>query len=165
MAKRQKALPKDATEAIRMRAAEFPDVVKGTSCNQSSFKTASGSFLFIGPGAKGVGFKAMLKLGDSMDQARALAAKDSERFEVGKTGWVTVRFSNEKPLPESIWEKWLKESYALCNSGSKKTTRKTVKKKSVGNTRDTANSKRTGKSPSKGAKKVARKKSAKRKTR
>lgn len=66
MAKRQKALPNDATEAIRMRAAEFPDVLKGTSCNQSSFKTASGSFLFIGPGAKGVGFKAMLKLGDSM---------------------------------------------------------------------------------------------------
>lgn len=145
MAKRQKALPEDATEAIRMRAAEFPDVVKGTSCNQSSFKTASGSFLFIGPGAKGVGFKAMLKLGDSMDQARALAAKDSDRFEVGKTGWVTVRFSNEKPLPESIWEKWLKESYALCNSGSK--------------------NKRIGKSPSKGGKKVARKKAAKRKTR
>lgn len=113
------AKSKDATELIRKRAAGFPEVVAGTSCNQSSFKTGSGSFLFIGPGAKGQGFKAMFKLNRSMGQAEELASKDPMRFEVGKTGWVTVRFSNEKPLPKYIWEKWLKESYELCRAKRK----------------------------------------------
>ncbi len=103
----------DPTEAIRKAAADLPDVAKGTSCNQSSFKAGKGSFLFIGPGLKGQGFKAMFKLKDSMPQALDLAEKEPKRFEVGKTGWVTARFTAEEPLPEKIWSKWLQESYAL----------------------------------------------------
>ncbi|MEM7478169.1 MAG: hypothetical protein AAF483_24545 [Planctomycetota bacterium] len=126
---------KDPTEAIRNAAAAFPKVVAGTACNQSSFKTKTGSFLFIGPGAKGVGFKAMFKLDQSMAQAKSLAEKEPDRFEVGKTGWVTVRFTAEKPLAKSIWSKWLKESYSLCTEVKKaaikkKSNKKTTAKKS-----------------------------------
>lgn len=103
----------DPTEAIREMAAAFPEVAKGTSCNQSSFKTTKKSFLFIGPGRKGVGYKAMFKLKASMPQAEKLAIDDPEHFEVGNTGWVTARFSADKPLPKKLWSKWLKESYAL----------------------------------------------------
>lgn len=103
----------DPTDPIRKQAAKFPGVAKGTSCNQSSFKAGKGSFLYIGPGAKGQGFKAMFKLKGSMPDVKKLATKDPERFEVGSTGWVTARFTAEKPLPKSIWDKWLKESYAL----------------------------------------------------
>lgn len=104
----------DPTEPIREKAVTFPDVATGTSCNQSSFKTKSGkSFLFLGPGAKGVGFKAMFKLARSLPQAATLSAKQPDRFEVGSTGWVTTRFTAEKPLPRTVWEKWLKESYEL----------------------------------------------------
>lgn len=119
----------DPTEPIREKAASFPEVAKGTSCNQSSFKAGKGSFLFIGPGAKGVGFKAMFKLEHSMSQARKLASKEPDRFEVGSTGWVTTRFTAEKPLPKSIWEKWLQESYDICCGSSK--GNKAVKKKSA----------------------------------
>ena len=104
---------KDPTEAIRNRAADYPEVATGTSCNQSSFKTMKKSFLFIGPGPKGVGYKAMFKLKDSMPEARKLATKQPDRFEVGKTGWVTARFTAEAPLPKKIWQKWLDESYEL----------------------------------------------------
>lgn len=122
---------KDPTEPIREMAASFPEVAKGTSCNQSSFKAGKGSFLFIGPGAKGIGFKAMFKLSESMDKARELASKDPDRFDVGSTGWVTARFSAEKPLPKTIWSKWLKESYAIscATAGPKKAVKKTAKKK------------------------------------
>jgi hypothetical protein len=119
----------DPTEPIREKAACFPEVEKGTSCNQSSFKAGKGSFLFIGPGAKGVGFKAMFKLEQSMSQARKLASKEPDRFEVGSTGWVTTRFTSEKPLPKSIWEKWLQESYDICCGSSK--GHKAVNKKSA----------------------------------
>jgi hypothetical protein len=113
------ARPEDPTDPIREVAAAFSAVAKGTSCNQASFKTAKGSFLFIGPGPKGKGFKAMFKLDRSMPKARQLAASDPDRFEVGSTGWVTTRFTAEKPLPKSVWGKWLKESYELaCGSGT-----------------------------------------------
>ena len=116
----------DPTEPIREQAASFPEAAKGTSCNQSSFRAGKGSFLFIGPGPKGVGFKAMFRLAHSMSQARKLASQEPDRFEVGSTGWVTTRFTAEKPLPKSIWEKWLQESYEIC-CGSR--TGKAVKKK------------------------------------
>lgn len=122
----------DPTESIREKAASFPEVVEGTSCNQSSFKVGKSAFLYIGPGAKGVGFKAMFKLDQSMPQARELASEEPDRFEVGSTGWVTTRFTSENPLPKSIWEKWLKESHDLCSGssqGKKSGKKKTAKKK------------------------------------
>ena len=103
----------DPTDPIRSKAVTFPGVAKGTSCNQSSFKAGTGTFLYIGPGAKDKGFKAMFKLKRSMPQAKKLATTDPGRFEVGSTGWVTTRFTVEEPLPKSIWEVWLAESYEL----------------------------------------------------
>lgn len=107
------AASKDPTDAIRRKALTFPGVAKGTSCNQSAFKAGKGTFLFLGPGPKGVGFKAMFKLGASMPQAKKLAAQHPKRFEVGTTGWVTARFTAEEPLSRPIWTKWLAESYAV----------------------------------------------------
>lgn len=103
----------DPTAPIREAAADYPEVAKGTSCTQSSFKAGRGTFLFIGPGPKGIGFKAMFKLRASMDEARALAEEQPVRFEVGNTGWVTARFTAEEPLPASVWKRWLDESYAV----------------------------------------------------
>ncbi|TFH09628.1 MAG: hypothetical protein E4H08_05400 [Candidatus Atribacteria bacterium] len=92
----------DPTEAIREAAAKFPGVAQGTSCNQSSFKAGKDSFLFIGPGPKGRGFKAMFKVNASMPQALELAEKGPKRFEVGSIGWVTARFTAKEPLPKQI---------------------------------------------------------------
>jgi hypothetical protein len=104
----------DPTEVIRKKAAKFPAVAEGTSCNQTSFKAGKRGFLYVGPGAKGQGFKAMFKLDHSMAHARDLASAEPKRYEVGSTGWVTTRFSAEDPLPRSIWEAWLEESYELA---------------------------------------------------
>lgn len=102
----------------------FPGVAKGASCTQSSFKAGKATFLFIGPGLKGLGYKAMFKLEASRAQALKLAAQHPERFEVGTTGWVTARFRAEDPLPTQIWGKWLAESYDVTCA-----TDQTVKKK------------------------------------
>jgi len=107
-------MPGDPTDPIRREAVRFPGVAKGTSCNQASFKAGKGTFLFIGPGPKGRGFKAMFRLIASMAQAKQLAADEPSRFEVGSTGWVTARFTAEEPLPKRIWSKWLSESYEVA---------------------------------------------------
>ncbi len=63
----------------------------------------------------------MFKLGDSLAQARKLAAAQPQRFEVGSTGWVTARFTAEEPLPATIWKPWLSESYEVtCAPAGKK---------------------------------------------
>lgn len=107
------AAEKDPTKAICDAAAALPDAIAGTSCNQTSFKLGKVAFLYIGPGAKGVGYKAMFKLDGSVDQATKLAEKEPDRYQVGSTAWVTVRFTAEKPLAKTIWQKWLKESYGI----------------------------------------------------
>ena len=106
----------DPTAPISKKAESFEGATKGTSCNQTSFKVGKQSFFFIGPGAKGVGFKAMFRLRKSMPQAEKLAAKEPDRYSAGSTGWVTVRFTAEKPIPKTVWEKWLKESYESTQS-------------------------------------------------
>ncbi len=110
--------PIDPTLPIREAAAAFDNVVTGTSCNQNSFKTPTGSFLFIGPGRRGVGYKAMFKLRTSLSQAEELARSTPGRFEVGSTAWVTARFTDEDPLPQAVWEPWLKESYDITTGKS-----------------------------------------------
>ena len=94
----------------------------------------------------------MFKLEHSMSQARKLASKEPDRFEVGSTGWVTTRFTAEKPLPKSIWEKWLQESYDICCGSSK--GNKAVKKQSA----KEAAKKRPAAAKKKSARKTARSK-------
>lgn len=106
------AKPKDPTEVIRMHAATYEGVVEGTSCAQTSFKAGKKPFLYIGP--QGGRFKAMFKLETSLPEARELAEAQPDRFEVGKTSWVTARFDAGKPLPKRIWKRWLDESYELA---------------------------------------------------
>ena len=93
-------------------AAALPDVVEGTSCNQSSYKVGKTAFLYVGPGPKGAGFKAMFKLGPSMGDASDMAKSDPGCIEIGVGNWVTARFTSEAPLPKKVWSRWLKESYA-----------------------------------------------------
>ncbi|XAL99960.1 MmcQ/YjbR family DNA-binding protein [Phycisphaeraceae bacterium D3-23] len=109
--------PKDPTEPIRLKASQYPGVDEGTACTQSSFKANKKAFLFIGE--QGGRYKAMFKLDKSMPEARKLAEKHPEDYQAGNIGWVTARFSADKPMPKTRWGKWLDESYAL-SAGPKK---------------------------------------------
>ena len=129
----------DPIQPIYEMAGSFADVETSMSCNQNAFKVGKVSFLFIGPGNKGVGYKAMFKLDKSLGQATKLAEKDADRIQVGVNGWVTARFTDKKPLAKTVWKKWLKESYELTiNRGlakkrkaKKKAPAKKVKKESI----------------------------------
>lgn len=108
----------DPTAALRERASAYPDVDAGTSCTQSAFKRGGKAFLYCGP--QGGRFKAMFKLDASRSEAEELAARDPDRFEVGKTAWVTARFDADAPLPAALWKRWLDESYELSAPRTRK---------------------------------------------
>lgn len=140
--------PTDPTEPLRLAASEYPGVDQGTACTQSSFKANKKAFLFTGP--QGGRYKAMFKLRDSLAEAQKLAAKEPDRFDTSKTGWVTARFTADKPMPKRLWAKWLDESYAIAmgdraparskkkvstkKATSKKVTKKNSSKKASSNT-------------------------------
>lgn len=119
---------KDPIQALKEAAAAFPDAVEGQSCSQTSYKVGKKAFLYVGLGAKGIGYKAMFKLEASAEEAKELAKSEPERFELGVGNWVAVRFSIEKPLPKKIWSRWLKESYAAATGGGGKKKRARRKK-------------------------------------
>ncbi|GJM23804.1 MAG: hypothetical protein DHS20C16_02190 [Phycisphaerae bacterium] len=116
------ATKKDPTKPIRNKASEFPNVDKGTACTQRSFKANKKGFLYIG--TQGGRYKAMFKLEKSIPEATALAKKSPDNYEVGKNGWVTARFTTEKPIPKKTWEKWLTESYKLTGASKSRSTEK-----------------------------------------
>ena len=101
----------DPTDTMRLKASQYPDVDEGTACTQTSFKAKGKAFLFIGE--QGGRYKAMFKLKDSFPEAQKLAAENPQDFQAGKSPWVTARFSADAPLPKTLWENWLDESYAL----------------------------------------------------
>lgn len=105
---------KNPIDEMIKQAEKMPDVIKGSSCTQTSFKVKKKAFLYVGPGPKGVGYKAMFKLNKSKQQAIELSKKSPDNFEIGATGWITTRFTAEKPLTKSVWVKWLKESYEVA---------------------------------------------------
>jgi len=105
------SIPTDPTEAMRLKASEYPGVDEGTACTQSSFKTGKKSFFFVGE--QGGRYKAMFKLKDQFTEAQELAVKEPDNYQAGKPPWVTARFSAEKPMPKALWERWLDESYEL----------------------------------------------------
>lgn len=120
---------KDPSLPIRERASRYPEVVEGTACTQSSFKTAKGAFLFIG--MQGGRHKMMLKLDASLPEAAALARAEPDRYQVGSGGWVTARFTAEEPMRKALWTRWLDESYAMRSTTEKaaeKSAEKTAKK-------------------------------------
>ena len=115
----------DPTAPIRLKASRYPGVDEGTACTQSSFKAGKKAFLFVG--MQGGRYKVMLKLQKSIPEATKLAREDPDRYGVGSAGWATARFTDDKPMPKKLWEKWLDESYKLSLAAG--TGRKAAKKK------------------------------------
>lgn len=122
------AREKDPTEEMRKAAEAQPGVTQSTSCNQASYKVGKKAFLYVGPGAKGVGYKAMFKLGASLEEADTLSKSEPDRYEIGVGNWVTTRFSAERPLPKKIWSRWLVESYKGATHGGQPGKRTAPKK-------------------------------------
>ena len=99
------------TSALREFAMTLPETSEGASCVNRAFKVRNKNFLFVGERSDGA-CKVMLKLGESMDQATELVAKDS-RFEVGSSGWTTVRFDMSELPDTALLKQWVSESYRL----------------------------------------------------
>src|ERR1043166_6695539 len=99
-------------KALRALALKFPAceegiACKGTALECTTFNVKGKAFLFVG--RKEIRFK----LGDSIDDAKKLAAKEPTRYTVGANGWTKIAFSDNEPLPMDVVKPWVDESYRL----------------------------------------------------
>jgi hypothetical protein len=112
--------------ALIARARRHPEVEEGIACAGTSLesrtlKVRGKAFAFFRPGS------VMLKLGESLAEARAMAAKAPRQFRAGAGGWVDVKFGDGEPLPIAVMQRWLDESYALFAAAPASPARKEKK--------------------------------------
>jgi hypothetical protein len=101
----------DILSALRATAHSYPEVSESLVCGRQSFKARKKSFLFVGE--RLAGCDAMVKLRDSLSQAKALARQMPDSVTVGANGWVTVVFQGRNHPPLNQVKKWIDESFRL----------------------------------------------------
>lgn len=109
MAKRKQAV--GIVDAIRKLALRYPEVLEEPACCRTAFRARKKSFLFMG--ATQSSCDALVKLGQSLEEARTLAAKEPARYKVGSAGWVTVTLGTDDVPPAGLLERWIDESFRL----------------------------------------------------
>lgn len=97
--------------ALRTQALAWPEVTEGDSCVKRGFRVRRKSFLFLGE--KDDEYNVMVKLGPSLEQARALASARPDSWSVGKGGWAMLKFAPSEKPPAGLLERWLEESFRL----------------------------------------------------
>jgi hypothetical protein len=119
-------MPAKIVDQLRPIAMALGDVeegiaCKGTAIESSTFKANKKAFLFVGAGA------VRLKLDASLADARKLAAKDPDKFDVGAGGWIKIAIADGEKAPLTILKKWISESHDVLTT--KAAGGKPVKKK------------------------------------
>ena len=94
------------SEHLRSLALALPETGEGTSCVNRAFRVRKKNFLFVGEEAGQV--RIMLKLTGSLEAA---SAKDDPRVDVGKFGWVTLRFAPDDALEQDVLAARMLESF------------------------------------------------------
>jgi hypothetical protein len=99
-------------QVLRTIALRYPEAQEGVACagtviEKRTITVRKKAFLFMGA------TDLMLKLGESLPEVAALAAREPSRYKAGKGGWVTLRFSDGKPPPLDVLKRWVDESYRL----------------------------------------------------
>ena len=117
---------KNVVKALRQTALKYPETSEGIACagtpiERRTIKVRKKTFLFLGKG------DAMLKLKDSLPEAKRLAKKEPERCKAGSAGWVTVVVKDDALTPPAMLKRWVDESFRLL--APKTLTRAPGKKK------------------------------------
>jgi len=104
-------IPVATAQLLRRIALAYPETEESVVCAKAAFKARGKSFLFAGVDDSGCNI--MLKLGDSLPEATALAKESPDCYIVGAHGWVTTKFANGQSPPAGLFEKWIDESFRL----------------------------------------------------
>lgn len=95
--------------AIAKLAVAYPDVTEESPWGHRAFKVRGKTFLFMGADSEALSFS--VKLPHSGAAALDLPFTEPTHYGLGKSGWVSARFTSGKDVPLPLVKTWLDESF------------------------------------------------------
>ena len=98
-----------AGAALRKAALEYPEAHEDMPWGHHAIKVRGKTFIFLAADAET--FSLSVKLPSSAGVALGLPYVSPTEYGLGRSGWVTARFSRTKSLPGEVLRLWIDESY------------------------------------------------------
>jgi predicted DNA-binding protein (MmcQ/YjbR family) len=95
--------------SLRKQALSYPEAHEDFPWGHSAFKVKGKAFAFLHADAEG--FSISVKLPDSNALALHLPFAEPTGYGLGKSGWVTARFTKGQVAPQMVLSAWLEESF------------------------------------------------------
>jgi predicted DNA-binding protein (MmcQ/YjbR family) len=96
-------------EQLRRAALKYPEAHEDFPWGERAIKVGGKMFLLMALTDEWLG--ATVKLHDSSDGALALAFVTPTGYGLGRSGWVSARFTSARQVPVDLLLQWVAESY------------------------------------------------------
>lgn len=93
--------------ALLLSGAQEGIACQGTALEKRTVQVRKKAFVFLGAD------HVMVKLRDSLEDAKRLATQDPAAYKAGANGWVTIRFVDGQCPPVEKVARWIDESHRL----------------------------------------------------
>lgn len=108
-------MPKKTLESIELQlrdyAMTFPEVTEDHPWGHRAMKVRGKAFVFLGGEKNAAELSLSMKLPQSRDLAADLPFAEPTGYGLGKSGWVTARFTKVSDVPLDLLKAWIAESY------------------------------------------------------
>jgi len=108
-------MPKKTLESLEIElrdyALTFPQVTEDSPWGHRAMKVNKKAFVFLGGEANPKELSMSVKLPQSRDMAADLPFAEPTGYGLGKSGWVTARFTKVADVPMDLLRAWIDESY------------------------------------------------------
>lgn len=108
-------MPKKTLESLELDlrdfALQYPEVTEDHPWGHRAMKVKGKAFVFLGGDASPKELSLSMKLPQSRDMANDLPFAQPTGYGLGKSGWVTARFTKVSDVPMDLLKKWIDESY------------------------------------------------------
>lgn len=102
---------KSMESELRDYAMTFPEAHEDFPWGHIAIKVKGKAFVFLGGAESPKELSLTVKLPSSRDMAVDLPFAEPTGYGLGKSGWVSARFTNMKAVPLDLLKAWIDESY------------------------------------------------------
>lgn len=96
---------------LRDHAMGFPEATEDHPWGHIAVKVKGKAFVFLGGDKNADELSITVKLPESRDMAADLPFAEPSGYGLGKSGWVTARFTKVSQVPVDLLKAWILESY------------------------------------------------------
>ena len=108
-------MPKKSLESLELQLRDYamalPEATEDFPWGHRAIKVKKKAFVFLGGEKNATELSMSVKLPQSRDMAADLPFAEPTGYGLGKSGWVTARFTKVADVPMDLLRAWIEESY------------------------------------------------------